>query len=186
MIGDVKEGERKVSPDACENDMNKTEGQWTLTDERELLDYYDASFAAAYRCAARLTHGNAAAAEDLVQDAYARLVRAVRSGELQQVTIGWVIATIRHRFIDGLRSEQRESRRIRLVAVDPVIDDRTSSNTASILDRLSERERAALIFRYVDDLPVGEVADLLGVSVRATESLLQRAKRKARATEKAS
>jgi RNA polymerase sigma factor (sigma-70 family) len=55
-----------------------------------------------------------------------------------------------------------------------------------MLDGLTDRERAAIILRYVDDLSVAEVADLMGDSLRATESLLQRAKRKVRNTRSAS
>ena len=38
-------------------------------------------------------------------------------------------------------------------------------------------QRAALVLRYVDDCTVGQIAETLGRSVRATESLLARARR---------
>ena len=44
------------------------------------------------------------------------------------------------------------------------------------LGRLLPHHRAALVLRYVDGLPVPEVATLLERSVHATESLLVRAK----------
>ncbi len=44
------------------------------------------------------------------------------------------------------------------------------------LARLSGHQRAALTLRYLDGLPVAEVAELLGRSVHATETLLVRAK----------
>lgn len=165
--------------------MNQLETRWPVRSEEQLLEYYDRSFPAAYRCAARLTGGDRHAAEDLVHDAFVRLIRAVQSGDVSDVGIGWIITTVRRRFIDRSRSSQREERRIRLVASDPV-DAPPSNSYGSTLDGLSDRERAALIFRYVDELPVADVANLLGTSVRATESLLQRAKRKARASENAS
>src|SRR6266540_1906786 len=43
------------------------------------------------------------------------------------------------------------------------------------LDRLGPHHRAALTPRYVDDLPVAEVAALLDRTVHATEALLVRA-----------
>ena len=46
-----------------------------------------------------------------------------------------------------------------------------------MLADLNPMQRAALTLRYVDDLPVGDVARLLGRSVHATETLLVRAKR---------
>jgi len=61
-----------------------------------------------------------------------------------------------------------------------------TTEIVSLLDGLSGRERTALILRYVEDLRVADIADLMGSSTRATESLLQRAKRKVRDTRSAS
>lgn len=157
-----------------------------MTDEPEILDFYDHAFTPAYQYAARLTRGDGPRAEDLVQDAFVRMVRAARAGDIDEIGVGWLITTIRRRFIDVLRSTEREGRRLRLVAMPASTTDSRPSHANAVLDGLSDRERAALIFRYVDDLPVAEVAELLGSSVRATESLLQRAKRNARGTENAS
>ena len=44
------------------------------------------------------------------------------------------------------------------------------------LASLLPRQRAVLILRYVDDRTVAEIADQLGLSVRATESMLVRAR----------
>ena len=166
--------------------MNDTTQRWQVDSETALLDFYDHAVDDAFRYASRLTRGDRVAAEDLVQDAFVRLVRAIREGQVHEVGVGWMITTIRRRFIDRLRSNEREQRRLRMVAVEPVVRDRSPIGAVSMLDGLSERERAALIFRYVDDLPVAEVASLLNTTVRATESLLQRAKRNARGTESAS
>ena len=47
----------------------------------------------------------------------------------------------------------------------------------SILHRLPASQRTAMILRYLDDLPVAQVAALMGRSLRSTESLLGRARR---------
>lgn len=156
--------------------------RWRVAAESELLEFYDDSFESVYRCAAQLTRGDSHAAEDLVQDAYVRLVRAAREGSAEEVGVGWMLTTVRRLYVDRLRSSEREQRRLRLVASEPVVAD-DLLRTPVQLDALNARERAALIFRYVHDLPIAEVADLLGCSVRATESLLQRAKRRARRSE---
>ncbi|MGI8870585.1 MAG: RNA polymerase sigma factor [Mycobacteriales bacterium] len=46
-----------------------------------------------------------------------------------------------------------------------------------VLARLPGSQRAALTLRHLDGLPVGEVAALLGRSLRTTETLLVRARR---------
>ena len=49
------------------------------------------------------------------------------------------------------------------------------------LDQLGAHHRAALTLRYLDGLPVPDVADVLGRTVEATEALLTRARRAFRA-----
>ena len=48
---------------------------------------------------------------------------------------------------------------------------------AGTLAELAPQHRLALTLRYVDDLPMAEVADLLGRTLHATEALLVRARR---------
>lgn len=90
------------------------------------------------------------------------------------LTIGYAITTARHKYLDHLRGEQRQERRLRLV----VAADKSPmlSQSTALLSDLPERERVALVLRYVDDLSVREVAATLSLSVHATESLLARAR----------
>lgn len=57
---------------------------------------------------------------------------------------------------------------------DAVLDQRRAHQ---VLAKLAPMHRAVLTLRYLDDLPVGDVAASIGKSVRATESLLARARR---------
>jgi RNA polymerase sigma-70 factor, ECF subfamily len=52
---------------------------------------------------------------------------------------------------------------------------------SDVLGALGDHHRSALTLRYVDGLPVPEVADLLGRTVHATEALLVRARNAFRA-----
>lgn len=157
-----------------------------MTSEAGLLSFYDAAFDDVYRSAARLTWGDRPAAEDLVQEAFVRLVRSVQAGAVTSVGVGWMVTTVRRIHIDRLRADSREDRRLRVVAASPSQPASVgSSEIADLLDGLGDRERAALILRYVEDLSVADIAEVMGSSTRATESLLQRAKRKARDTRSA-
>jgi DNA-directed RNA polymerase specialized sigma24 family protein len=92
---------------------------------------------------------------------------------------------VRRRFIDGLRAAEREKRRGRLVT-SPVGEAAAPAGVDDLADvfaLLSDRERAAVVLRYVDDLPVAEVARQLSSTVRSTESLLARARARVRAAE---
>jgi RNA polymerase sigma-70 factor (ECF subfamily) len=155
------------------------ERTWDVSTEAGLLACYDVTFDSLYRYTSRLT-GDRSAAEDATQEAYVRLVRAARSGQARAIGIGWLITTARRAWLDRLRADGREQARLRVVASDPPPPPDGPGSAAGVLAGLNDRERTALVLRYVDDLPVAQVADLLGTSVRATESLLQRAKRRAR------
>lgn len=165
--------------------MNTVNGTFDVSTRDGLISFYDEAFDAVYRSAARLTRGNRALAEDLVQEAFVRLTRAARSGNVQTIGVGWMITAVRRLFIDRLRSVDREDKRLRLVAASneeqSVWAPAPTATTEDLLQGLSDRERTALVLRYVEDLPVADVAELMGSTIHATESLLQRAKSKARA-----
>ena len=139
--------------------------------------FYGDSFSDVSAYALRLTGGDRARAEDLVHDAYLAMVRAWNDGRVDRLETGWLIVVVRHRFLNSIRSDQREQRRLRLVhGGATTVEPDQGWPTGDLLVGLPDRERAALVLRYVDDLSVAEVADALGLSVRATESLLVRAR----------
>lgn len=147
-------------------------------DEHDVLSFYERTAGDVYRYASRLTGGDSSATADLVQEVYLTLIRQVQAGRRDSVDIGWAITTCRSRFIDEHR---RRDRRARFV---PDREDRLPEplyegiiDATAALAGLPEAQRLAVVLRYVDDLPVPEVAELMGRSVHATESLLARARR---------
>jgi RNA polymerase sigma factor (sigma-70 family) len=144
------------------------------------MDCYRATFGEVYRYAAMLCGGDQAAAEDLVQDVYLVALDKARRNTLSIVSVGYLVVAARHRFLDRLRSQQREQRRLQLVASTPAPDPVSLAMPARLAD-LPERERTAVILRYVDDLTVAQAAAELGISTRAAESLLARAMHRLRA-----
>ena len=144
----------------------------------EFLAFYDDTFTEAYRYAGRLCGGDREAAEDLVQDAYMAILRQFRADPSRDLQVGYVITTIRNRHLDRLRSAAREQQRMRLVATDT--GEREPALMPSQLASLPDRDRTALVLRYVDDLPVPEVAQAMDLTVHATESLLVRARARLR------
>ena len=153
-------------------------GTWAIATEPQFLAFYNATIGDAHRYASRLVGSDGARAEDLVQDVYLGLLRSAKAGSLKEVGVGWVLVAIRHRFLDGLRGADREERRLRLVWSRAAAETSEVEIAGGVLSgvQLNDRERAALILRYVDDLPVAEVAAALGTTVRGAESLLARAR----------
>lgn len=164
------------------SDPNPTNDVYDVATEAGLVACYDETVREVFRSATRLTRGDLAASEDLVQETFLRLTRAARRGDASTVGIGWMITTMRRRHFDLLRTAEREQRRLRLVSGTDTHHDRPLAPTQvrEVLSGLSAREQSALILRYLEDLPVSEVAEAMNATVRATESLLQRSKRKAR------
>jgi RNA polymerase sigma-70 factor (ECF subfamily) len=144
-----------------------------------------------HRYVSRLTGGDRQLTEDIVQDAFFSLVRQSRNGLLFEVEPGWIMTTARNRFIDHVRSRDREHRRLDAYQYtigdgaaggwrDSEADVLSASRARSLLAALPEQERWALSLQVVDELSVAEVARLLGRSVEATTSLLARARRRLR------
>jgi RNA polymerase sigma-70 factor (ECF subfamily) len=156
-------------------------------EKEAFLAFYDATFAESYRYAGRLCGDDRGAAEDLVQEAYLNVLRRFRDGSADVLTIAYLVTTIRHRYLDGIRHDDRETRRLRLIVSDvgdvADVSDVAVSTPLHRLADLPQRERAALVLRYVDDLAVPDVAASLQLSVHATESLLARARTRLRGRE---
>jgi RNA polymerase sigma-70 factor (ECF subfamily) len=148
---------------------------------RALLDLYDRALPAVYgylapRC------GDPALAEDLAAETFLAACEAVERAQVVEVTTAWLIGIARHKVVDHWRREARDERRLQAVAdlaepVDDPWEERLDAATIhGVLASLSAVNRAALTLRYLDALPVPEVARLLGRTVAATDQLLARAR----------
>lgn len=117
-------------------------------------------------------------AQDLTQDTYLAVVRHLRGGHQQEPSMPWVIGVARHKLVDHLRRVARDERKLSLVRdatrSDHDLPSEASDHALAVLSELPAFQRAALALRYLDDLPVPQVATALGRSIHATESLLAR------------
>lgn len=126
--------------------------------------------------------GNASVAEDLTAETFLAAVTASREGSLPEVSVGWLVSVARHKLVDYWRRLEREHRS--LAAAEPNLpesddpwDEWFDTEAAhAALAQLSVPQRAALTLRYLDGLPVAEVAEHLGRSLHATETLLARSR----------
>jgi RNA polymerase sigma-70 factor (ECF subfamily) len=148
-----------------------------VVSREEFLGCYFATVAAVHGYLLRASCGDRPLAEDLTQEVYsAALVRA-RDGDAGVLALPWLRATARNKLVDHFRRVERERRKIALLVADA--PSPPPEPDAVLLDRLQSlppTQRAAVALRYVDDLPVDDVARALGKSRKATESLLSRAR----------
>lgn len=156
---------------------------WQVRTEADLRAVYQASYGEVYRYAARLAGPDRATAEDLVQDAFVSMVRAVRAGKLQEVTVGWLITAIRNRFTDLCRRNQTAARHLHLVGSDESTRGPADrGDTTDTLGGLQPIERLAVVLHHIDGYPVKQVASMIGKSASATESILARARQSLKST----
>ncbi|GAB1510265.1 RNA polymerase sigma factor [Actinophytocola sp. KF-1] len=126
--------------------------------------------------------GDRTVAEDLTAEVFLAAVVAVRRPGSAEPTVPWLIGVARHKLADHWRRREREERGLRLVehatetCDDPWDEALDAIRARAVLAGLGPHHRAALTLRYVDGLPVGEVAECLGRTVHATEALLVRAR----------
>ena len=128
---------------------------------------------------------NPADAEDVTQTTFMNAYRAYKRGEEIEKPQNWLIK-IAH---NAARTRYaRASRRVREVPLDDHVDrlavsDDDKPDVREVLDalgRLPLNQRAALVMRELEGRTYAEIADTLGVSVPAVETLIFRARRSLR------
>lgn len=153
---------------------------------KALLSLYDVGLPEVYGYLHRRCR-NRAVAEDLTTEVFLGAVESINRRVVTDVTVAWLVGIARHKLVDHWRRSEREARKLEALGSEPVPDEdpwdaRLDVLTArDVLGELGGHHRAALTLRYVDDLPVADVAELLGRTVQATEALLVRARRAFRA-----
>ena len=126
--------------------------------------------------------GSAALAEDLTSETFLAAVNASRQGQLTEVSTAWLVGVARHKLVDHWRRLEREQRSLAAEAstaadVEDPWDEWLDAETAhACLAQLPVSQRAALVLRYLDGLPVADVAEHLGRTLHGTETLLARSR----------
>ncbi|WP_135501450.1 RNA polymerase sigma factor [Roseovarius aestuariivivens] len=129
-------------------------------------------------------------AEDVAQEAMLRLWRVApdwRSGEAKVTT--WLYRVTANLCTDRLR---RRGRTTPLDAIPEPVDAAVTPAQAlqrqaradalqAALDALPERQRQAVVLRHIEEIGNPEIAEIMGLSVEAVESLTARGKRALRA-----
>ena len=140
-----------------------------------------------HRLAWRLL-GDRAEAEDVAQESFLRLWNNAAGWRVGEAGLkSWL-----YRVAFNLCHDRLRRRRLVLMdeppeSVDPaprpgeaMIEDERGTAVRRALDSLPERQRAALILSYYEEMSQAEAAGLLEISEEALESLLARGRRKLR------
>jgi RNA polymerase sigma-70 factor (ECF subfamily) len=124
-------------------------------------------------------------AEECVQDAFVRALRAIKANRAEIALRPWLHAIVRNRCLDQLRKPNRTT------DLDPhaaVLADRGPGPVSTIagrqrlhevvdgVERLPERQRRALVMHELEDRSHSHIGRVLGVSAGASKALVCRAR----------
>ena len=146
--------------------------------QSRLAEIYERSAPGGFRLAYLLT-GDRALAEDLVQEAFVRFVGRFQhlrdpdafEGYLRRTIVNLSKNVYRHRDVERSYAERRTAE-LRDEALDPDVATYGSMRTALLT--LPERQRAAIVLRYYEDLHETEIADILRCRPATVRSLVSR------------
>ena len=125
-----------------------------------------------------------ATAEDLTQETFMAAIRGAQRDTTITAPLPWIMGFARHKLVDHWRAKQREERRLKAVESAEATQPDTellpwdevhgSERAAKALAEVPLAQRSALVLHHVDGLSVREIAEELGRSASAIESLLVR------------
>ena len=126
--------------------------------------------------------GEPAVAEDLTQETFLAAVREIKRGREVEKPVPWVMGIARHKLFDFYRAGARhdpvttlwDDERIEALPEKPELDPPERDRIQRVLMQVPAAQRQALVLRYMDGCSVPDVAEELGRSIHATESLLAR------------
>jgi RNA polymerase sigma-70 factor (ECF subfamily) len=169
-----------------------TEADKNAQFETEALVHLDAL----YGLALRLTGGDAARSEDLVQEAVLKAYRAWDDFKLGTNCRAWLMTILRNTFINEFRSEQRRPSAVefeevadRSVFAEVADDDPVGGFFERIIDReviaaiddLPEEFRVPVVLSDLEGLSYQEISEILGIPVGTVKSRLFRARKRLQA-----
>lgn len=165
-------------------------------DERAFGTFFDASFPGLYRFALARLDRDEAAAEEVAQAAFCKAVSKLATFRGEASLFTWLCTFCRHEISDWCRRHRRFPRQVGLAEELPEVRAALESLPAALaegpaealdrkevgrlvqvaLDHLPAHYGDALEWKYLEGLSVKEIAARLGVSAKAAESLLGRAR----------
>lgn len=162
-------------------------------DERAFEEFTDGYVPILYRFARRRLDGNGELARDIVQATMCKVIAKLTSFRGEAALTTWLCACCRNEIAAHFRQRNRPLREAEPIreevasdaSLNPVILDdpeegllrRESSHLVHVtLDSLPPHYSKALEWKYLDRLPVAEIARRLELGPKAAESLLTRAR----------
>jgi len=162
-------------------------------DERAMEEFADGYFPGLYRFAIRRLGGDAELTRDLVQTTVVKALSKLGSYRGEAPLFTWLCACCRNEMAMYFRKKQQFPHLVELDDQDGeepahagagewgspeeiFVRKEVADNVHAALDRMPPRYARALEWKYLEHLPVTEIAARLKLSLKAAESLLTRAR----------
>ncbi|CAN5174893.1 hypothetical protein BH09ACT13_BH09ACT13_10040 [soil metagenome] len=151
-----------------------------LVASRELDSLYRRHGGEIYRYALAVL-GNHADAEDVTQTTFLNAYRALEQGVRPRKPINWLLTIASNVVKERFRHDQARPRQVALdreLASTPAEDDApTVGELLTALSKIPPQQRQAIVLREFEGRSYKEIADILGITTAALETLLFRARR---------
>lgn len=124
--------------------------------------------------------GSVELAEEVLSEAFAAACQRSALDDQFSVTPGWLYRVAERRLIDSWRRRTRFEKQLCLLGSMPAVDVEALVGHRDAIERtlgqIPERQGSALKLKYLRQATTASVADQMGLSYSATESLLARAR----------
>lgn len=164
-------------------------------DERAFTEFFEGNFPALFRFALTRLDGDEDAAEEVAQATLCKAMSKIATFRGEAALFTWLCTFCRHEIAAFYRGRGRTAGQVDLIEENPQVRAALESLGAGfdgpehalarreisrlvqvVLDRLPPRYGDALEWKYIEEIPVRGIAARLGLSPKAAESLLTRAR----------
>lgn len=170
------------------SDLREFTSRLARGDDRAWTEFHRSHGPLLFRFLLGLAHGDHARASEALQQTYLRIARRVLVCDAEHTWRAWLFAVARTTLLDLHRRESRFVRALRrwweqpiaATHADATADHAQAESTLAQLDRalasLAPDERELLAAKYLRGESVAAIAERAGVSAKAVESRLTRAR----------
>lgn len=164
--------------------VTSSERRWSAASLAWLVALYEANVDAAFNVAYRLVW-NSADAQDVVQNAFIKAAHGREQLRDASKARSWLLSITYREALMVLRSRQDvptdpidlpQHGSARFDPADLLVQHELAGVIRSAIDRLPEALRTAFVLRDVEELPMGDVADVLGIGMSAAKMRVARAR----------
>lgn len=154
-------------------------GKVSIGDRAAFKDLYDKTSRRAYSVALKML-GNTTAAQDLIQEAYIKVWSNAQEYRPDKGNvISWLLAIVRYRALDAMRSKQRHdvamnNHQTEIGLSSLVSVDAKDSGITHCLSTLAETQRESIVQAFVFGWTYEELADKIALPVSTVKSRIRR------------